>query len=148
MPPVEPVVHLPQVALTPTLDGVTTVLTAFLFVCLAVPGLAKQKAQFYVAMAALLGVIACHTVSLVFATSATAVTGLSVAIGALQLLAFLMLVLSVGGLTAKQLAGDLANAYEVIRRGETKKEVIIPIGDQGRPGGPKVYRVDEDDDAT
>ena len=142
----------PQIALVSTLDGVTTVLVAFLFVCLAMPSLVKSRPQYYVAMACLLGVIALHTLSLVFGTSPSFALGLAVGTGVLQIVAFLLLVLSVGGLTVKQLAGDMARAYEVIRRGETKKEVIIPIGDQqfgrrGSAGGAaeaprNVYRID------
>ena len=150
-PPLNP---LPPVALVSTLDGVTTVLTAFLFVCLALPSLVRNRPQYYAAMGCLLGVILCHTVSLVFDASSSVVNALAVATGVLQLTAFLLLVLSVGGLTVKQLAGDMARAYEVVRRGETEKEVIIPIAGQvagGRPrrpaeAGPTVY--DADDDAT
>ena len=142
-----PTVQLPPVALVSTLDGVTTVLTGFLFVCLVLPSLVRNRTQFYAAMACLLLVVACHTLALVFDTSSGVVTGLAVATGVLQLGAFLLLVLAVGGLTVRQLAGDMANAYEVIRRGETKKEVIIPIGDQvgrRRPAdaAPPVYRID------
>ncbi len=144
----------PQIALVSTLDGVTTVLVAFLFVCLVMPSLVKNRPQYYVAMACLLGVIAVHTLALVFGTSPSFALGMGVATGGLQFVAFLLLVLSVGGLTVKQLAGDMARAYEVIRRGETKKEVIIPIGDQafgrrGAGGGepsPKVYRIDDAED--
>ena len=126
-------------------------LVAFLFVCLAMPSLVRNRPQFYVAMGCLLGVIALHTLSLVFGTSPSVALGLGVGTGVLQITAFLLLVLSVGGLTVKQLAGDMARAYEVVRRGETKKETIIPIGDQagrGRRGEPSstVYRVDGDDD--
>jgi hypothetical protein len=72
-----------------------------------------------------------------------------IAIGFLQLLALLLLVLCVGGLTVRELAGDMAKAYEVIRRGETEKEVIIPLTEQvpaprrGRGDEPprKVYNI-------
>jgi hypothetical protein len=143
----------PQIAVVSTLDGVTTVLVTFLFVCLVMPSLVKSRPQYYVAMVCLLGVIVLHTLSLVFGTSPSVALGVGVGTGVLQLVAFLLLVLSVGGLTVKKLAGDLAGAYEVIRRGETQKEVIIPIGDQafGRPRRARgdsaepagnVYRID------
>ena len=137
----------PQIALVSTLDGVTTVLVGFLFVCLVLPSMVKSRPQFYAAMACLIGVIVLHTLQLMFGTSASFALGLGVGTGGLQVIAFLLLVLSVGGLTVRQLAGDMAKAYEVIRRGETKKEVIIPIGDQAgrrRPGdpSPNVYRID------
>ena len=136
----------PQIALVSTLDGVTTVLVAFLFVCLVLPSLVRNRPQYYAAMACLLGVIVLHTLTLAFGTSPAMALGLGVGTGVLQVAAFLLLVLSVGGLTVKQLAGDMGRAYEVLRRGETKKETIIPIGDQlaGRRRGaePRVYRVD------
>ena len=59
-----------------------------------------------------------------------------VGVGVLQLIGLLMLVLCVGGLTAKELAGEMANAYEVMRRGETTKETIIPIGGEMGAGRP------------
>ena len=42
-----------------------------------------------------------------------------------------LLFLSAGGLTVRGLTREMASAFEVIRRGETEKEIIIPIGDQG-----------------
>ncbi len=136
----------PLPAIVSTLDGVTTVLVAFLFVCLAMPTMVKNRPQWYMALAAVVGVIVLHVLSLMMPSFLTLFT---VGVGALQIVALLLLVLCVGGLTAKQLAGDMARAYEVMRRGETEKEVIIPIGDQvpgsrrGRQEPPqKVYRVD------
>ncbi len=109
-----------------TLDGVTTVLTAFVFVCLTMPSLVKNRSQFYAALACVAGIIAAHTAMVLIGAF---VFG-AVVVGALQLMALLLLVLSVGGLTVKELGGEMARAYEVIRRGETEKEVIIPIGDR------------------
>jgi hypothetical protein len=131
-----------------TLDGVTTVLTAFIFVCLVLPSMVKHRPQFYAALACIAGIILMHTLILVFGVIQLG----SVAIGILQFVALLLLVLCVGGLTVRELAGDMAKAYEVIRRGETVKETIIPIGDQaarrgkGEPSS-KVYKIDSDEDA-
>jgi hypothetical protein len=116
----------PITSVVATLDGVTTVLTAFIFVCLIMPTLVKHRAQFYAALACVAGIIAAHTVTMLFG----AYTFGPVLIGALQLLALLLLVLSVGGLTVRELGDEMARAYEVIRRGETEKETIIPIGDR------------------
>jgi hypothetical protein len=117
-------------AIVSTLDGVTTVLVAFLFVCLIMPNLVKNRPQYYAALSAIVGIIFLHTMALAFNHSDSFVVLASVGIGLLQIFALILLVLSVGGLTIKQLAGDMARAYEVIRRGETEKEVIIPIGDR------------------
>jgi hypothetical protein len=109
-----------------TLDGITTVLAAFVFVCLVLPTMVKHRSQFYAALACVAGIIAVHTLMVMFGFIMFG----GVIIGFLQLVGFLLLVLSVGGLTVRELAGDMAKTYEVIRRGETEKEVIIPLGDR------------------
>jgi hypothetical protein len=120
-------------AVISTLDGVTTVLVAFIFVCLIFPSLVKHRPQYHSALAAIVGILFLHTLTLMFSGSAGFAILMSVLSGLLQIVALLLLVLSVGGLTARQLADDMSRAYEVMRRGESTKEVIIPIGDQARP---------------
>jgi hypothetical protein len=144
-------VTVPAPAMVVTLDGVTTVLTAFIFVCLVLPSLVKHRQQFYAALACVAGIILMHTLNLMIGFG-TLLFG--VATGALQLIALLLLVLCVGGLTVKELAGDMARAYEVVRRGETTKETIIPLGEQpvaprrprGEPPAAKVYKIEDEDD--
>ena len=120
-------------AIVPTLDGITTVLTAFLFVCLVFPSLVKNRPQFFSALAAIIAIILLHTLALVFDRSEGLIAAAGVFTGLLQIAALVLLVLSVGGLSVRQLAGDMAHAYEVMRRGESNKEVIIPIAGQLRP---------------
>ena len=127
-----------------TLDGVTAAIVAFIFVCLIFPGLVKNRPQFYFALAAVLFIILLHTLSLMamypkFLVITGALTGL------LQIMAILLLVLCVGGLTVRELAGDMARAYEVMRRGEDEKEVIIPIAgrkDRDDSDRAPVYHID------
>jgi hypothetical protein len=121
-------------AVVSTLDGVTTVLVAFLFVCLIFPSIVKNRSQYYAALAAIILVLALHTLTLMLHKSEGFIAPAGVFTGVLQITALILLVLSVGGLTARQLAGDMARAYEVMRRGETEKEVIIPIGGAGGGG--------------
>jgi hypothetical protein len=120
-------------AIISTLDGVTTVLVAFVFVCLIFPSLVKNRPQFFAALAGIIGILLLHTLTLVGRGSEGFVVLLSVGIGLLQIVALVLLVLCVGGLTARQLADDMSKAYEVMRRGESTKEVIIPIGEKARP---------------
>jgi hypothetical protein len=130
-PNTTPILH--GTAVISTLDGVTTVLVAFIFVCLIFPSLVKQRPQFFSALAAVVGILLLHTLTLMFNSSEGFIVLLSVISGLLQIAALLLLVLSVGGLTTRQLADDMSKAYEVMRRGESTKEVIIPIGEQARP---------------
>ncbi len=142
---------MPITSVVSTLDGVTTVLVLFLFVCLVMPSLVRNRPQYYAAMATILGIILLHTLMLIFDSSSSIMNLAAVFTGFLQLTALILFVLCVGGLSAKELAGDMARAYEVVRRGETEKEVIIPIGDQPRrgktePTSQKVYKIDPDED--
>ena len=115
--------------IVPTMDGVTTAIVAFLFLCLAMPAFVKNKTQYYAALFCVVLIIFLHALAVVlngtgFVMFAAFFTGI------LQITAIVMLVLCVGGMTTAELRGDLANAYEVIRRGEEKKEVIIPLHGQ------------------
>jgi hypothetical protein len=45
----------------------------------------------------------------------------------LTIAALVLIVLATGGLSLKDLAGEFKSAIEVIRRGESDKEVIVPL---------------------
>jgi hypothetical protein len=117
----------------PTLDGVTTAVVLFLFACLVVPDFIKNRTQYYVAFACVLGIILMHTLGIMIQSAKLDVV-FGVFIGFFQFVAVLMLVMCAGGMTPKKLAGELGRAYEVIRRGEEEKEVIVPLtGDMPKP---------------
>jgi len=111
-----------------TLDGVTTACVLFLFTCLVIPRFIKNTTQYYAAFGAILGIILMNTLQLMFHNSTGFQVFGGVVIGFLQLVAVSMLVLCAGGMTVKTLAGEMGHAYEVIRRGEEDKEIIIPLG--------------------
>jgi hypothetical protein len=110
------------------MQGVTTAIVAFIFVCIAMPSLVKNKKQYYAALVAVLFIIFVDAVAHMFpANSITAVC--YVLSGFAQIVAIAMLVLATGGLTARELSGEM---IEVLRRGETEKEVIIPLSDEAK----------------
>src|SRR4051812_28445998 len=111
----------------PEMEGVTTALVAFIFVCVIYPRLVKNKTQFYAALAFVILIILLHSLSVMIGTVGFQVFA-GAATGLLQVGAILLLFLSAGGITLKELSSDMARAYEVIRRGEEEKTVIIPIG--------------------
>lgn len=119
----------------PTFEGVTTAIVAFVFACVIFPTLVKNKTQFYAAFMMVMVVILLHSLSIMIRTPgfqvfAGALTGL------LQIGAVVMLFLGCGGVTMKQLGGDLSRAYEVIRRGEEEKQIIVPLtGEMPKPRG-------------
>jgi hypothetical protein len=120
------------ITIVPVNEGVTTCILGFLLVCLIFPTIVKNRPQYYAALAFVIAIVLLHSLGLMIKTAgfqvfAGAMTGL------LQAGAILLLVLCVGGLRLRELAGELKGAYEVMRRGETEKEVIIPL--QHRPAG-------------
>jgi hypothetical protein len=117
----------------PVMEGVTTALVAFIFACVIFPHLVKNKTQFYGAFAAVIGIILLHSLNTMinsfgFQLFAGALTGI------LQVSALVLLFLAAGGITLKELGSEMSRAYEVIRRGENEKTVIVPLsGEMPKP---------------
>jgi hypothetical protein len=120
------------------MEGVTTAIVGFIFVCLVFPSIVKNKPQYYAAFAAVVLVILLSGLEAVIDSTGFHAYATFV-ICVMQVSALILLTLSVGGLSFKQFAGEVADAIEVIRRGETKKEIIIPLRGQqpaSRPPDP------------
>jgi hypothetical protein len=99
------------------MEGVTTAIVGFLLVCIVFPAIVKNKPQYYAAFAAILLVI------LLWGLEAVVDNGgfhalVTFLIAVLLAAALVLLVLSAGGLTWKQLAGDVTEAIAAVRRGE------------------------------
>ncbi len=113
------------------MDGVTTALVAFILACVLFPHVVKNKPQHYGALVAVLLIIVFGALGRIvgndrFWTFVHVMTAL------LQIGALVLLILSAGGLTVRDLAGDLAETIEVVRRGGDK-EIIVPLkGEQPR----------------
>jgi hypothetical protein len=122
------------------MHGVTTAIVLFILACLIFPKVVKNKPQYYAAVGMILAVILFDALARIigaagFVKFAYLLTAL------LQMGAIFVLILSAGGLTMGDLAGDLADTIEVIRRGG-EKEIIIPRrGESPRPRGQR----DEDE---
>lgn len=152
------------------MQGVTTAIVAFLFVCMAFPSIVRNRPQYYAAMVLVLliilldaiGHMSINQIIRVDATNGRVLSDqissfrifLYVTAGFFQVASILLLFLSAGGLTPRQLAAELKGAYEVIRRGEQEKTVVIPINKkrpdaaggsdapQSDQGGHPVYVID------
>jgi hypothetical protein len=116
------------------MQGVTTAIVAFVLLCIVFPSLVKNRTQYYGAVAMVLGMILLDGIARAagpgsgFASFAYLMTAL------LQIGAILVLFLAAGGLSPRELADDMSRAYEVMRRGEEEKEIIIPrTGEQPMP---------------
>jgi hypothetical protein len=134
----------------PQFTGVTTAIVAFCFVCVIFPHLVKNKTQFYAGFTAVLLVILIHGLALMLYNAPGFQVFAGVATCVLQLGAIVTLFLSAGGITLRELGGDMARAYEVIRRGEEGKTIIVPLSGEmaNRPPSAAVSVRDDDDEPT
>lgn len=129
------------------MHGVTTALVAFLFVCVVFPNLIKNRAQYYAAFAMVCLILLLDAIAVSFAGSGAVRAVCYFFAAMLQIGAMLILFLAAGGISWRALAGDMKDAYEVIRRGGDEKEVIIPLsGEMARRAAER--RAEADDDAT
>jgi hypothetical protein len=124
------------------MEGVTTAIVAFILACVIFPKVVKNKPQYYGALVAVLLIIMFGALGRIVGNDRFW-TFIHVMTALLQAGALVLLILSAGGLSMKDLAGDLAETVEVVRRGG-EKEIIIPR--RGETPKPRPLRSDYDDD--
>lgn len=112
--------------IVPQIGGITTALVLFIFACLLYPKTIKNRTQFYAGFFCVLLILLLYSLDVMirqpgFQVFAGAITGL------LQLFALVMFFLSAGGMSAGELAEEFKRSYEVIRRGEEEKTVVVPL---------------------
>jgi hypothetical protein len=112
--------------IVPSMGGITTALVVFIFACLLYPKTIKNRTQFYAGFACVLLILLLNSLDVMirqagFQVFSGAVTGL------LQLFGLIMFFLSAGGMSAGELADELKRSYEVMRRGDDTKTVIVPL---------------------
>ena len=115
------------------MDTISIPILGFIFVCIIFPRIVKTKPQFYMAFAVLLLILVLDLlINLAGGTAAATINGgigkmLVVLRGVLYIVDVILLVLATGGLSLHELGGELKGAYEVMRRGEDTKTVIVPL---------------------
>jgi len=114
------------------MEGVTTAIVAFIFACLIWPHIVKNKPQFYSALGMLMIIILFDAIGHM-ATEGPLHHVMYVLAALLQMLTILLLVLSVGGLTVRQLGFEVQQTIEAIRKGDDRP-VLVPLkGEQPMP---------------
>jgi hypothetical protein len=116
------------------MEGVTTAIVGFIFVCLVYPHLVKHKPQFYGALLMSLLIILFDAIAHMSTDKDSKLhVVMYVLVALVQIMTIAVLVMCVGGLSIRELTGEVANAVEVIRRGEDKP-VLVPLrGEQPKP---------------
>ena len=123
------------------MEGVTTAIVAFLLVCIVYPAIVKRKPMYYAAFGAVICIIFLTGMDQVMGTngfhSITAFLNCM-----LQVAALILLILAAGGLTLRQLAGEVNQAIDSIRHDSSEKSSTGPEMKREQhsmpPGGPKV----------
>lgn len=110
------------------MDGVKTAIVGFIFVCIVLPHIVKNRHQYYMALVIVLLGMLLQVLANAFSQPGAGFWRVCYTFDLLlQAVAILLLVMAAGGLSASELAGNMARAYEVMRRGEEEKEIIIPL---------------------
>src|SRR5260370_15280285 len=99
----------------------------FIFVCIVMPRLVKNKPQFYMAIAVTLLILILNAIIDISGGSSGFIRFLIVLRSVLWIVDFVVLILATGGLSLHDFSGELGNAFEVMRRGPTTTAVIVPL---------------------
>jgi hypothetical protein len=115
----------------PTLDGLTVVMAAFWFYCLARPERVLKKQQFWLVFYVLLLLVVFYTLRLMLYTSAAGQIIVGIAVGLLHIVGLVLTVMYVGGLGGRDIADELSDAAHAFQHGgEPRKPKIVPITGQ------------------
>ena len=116
------------------MEGVTAAIVAFLLVCVVFPTIVKKKPHYYAAFTAIGLVILLSGFEAVIQTGAFRALA-TFLIALLQVAALILLILAAGGLTWRQLRGDVTEAINTVRDEISREFAAHPPADA--PGAVK-----------
>jgi hypothetical protein len=109
------------------MEGVTTTITGFIFVCVIWPGIVKSKPQFYSSIGLLMLIVLFDGIGHMGGDEKSALFQVMYLFAALlQMLTILILVMCVGGLSPRELASEVSDTIDAIRHGGKQKSVPPP----------------------
>src|SRR2546421_6260838 len=106
---------------------ISTPVVGFIFVCIVMPRLVKNKPQFYMAIAVTLLILILNAIVDVSGGSTGFIRFLIVMRSVLWIVDFILLILATGGLSLHEFSGELGNAFEVMRRGGENQEGVFSV---------------------
>jgi hypothetical protein len=92
------------------MEGVTTAIVGFIFLCIAFPNLIKRAAPFYIAIAIVPVVLFWFALAALINTAGFH-QAVGFIVGLLLIVAFILLVLATGGMSLGQLTGGIFGAF-------------------------------------
>lgn len=124
------------------MQGVITAVVAFIFTCIVFPSLVKSRPQYYGALALILMAIFLDALGIALSDNkepSTFRAFVMIVDAILVICSIGLLMLSTGGLSARDLASDIGKTIEVVRRGGEKETIIVPMGERPLSQDEKVY---------
>jgi hypothetical protein len=116
---------------TPTLDGITFILAAYWFYCLAQPERVRKTSQYWLVFYVLILIVILYTLRLMLYTSAAGQVIVAIFIGLLHIAGLVLTVMYSGGLGGREIADNLSEAAHAFNTGgEPRKPKIVPITGQ------------------
>lgn len=114
------------------MESVTAIIIAFIFLCIAYPRMIKHRPQFFAAVGLAVLIILVDCLGHLIGSSKF--FRFTYFLNALfQIGGILLLVMSTGGQSLSELAGEMQQTIKVIRRGGEEEEIIVPLkGEQPR----------------
>ncbi len=110
------------------MDGINTAVVGYLLLCMVWPQLVKSKAYYYLGLACVLLYVVLEAFAGCFFPGGNLSRAIHIVATLSSGLALVLVVLASGGLSFREFAGEMGNAFETFRRGEDpNKPVIIPI---------------------
>lgn len=135
------------------MQGVTTAIVACIFAGLIWPQIVKSKAQFNSAIGLVMLILLLDAIGHMSAPDTALPHVMYVLSAIIQMLTILVLVMCIGGMSPRELAGEVSETIDTLRHGE-KKPVLVPLkGEQplprAEPPAParQTITLDEDDDS-
>jgi len=135
------------------MQGVTTAIVACIFAGLIWPQIIKSKAQFNATIGLVMLIILFDAIGQMPRGDSALPHVMYVLAALVQMLAILVLVMCVGGLSPRELAGEVTETIDALRHGE-KKPVLVPLkGEQPMPREEppppprQTITLDDDDDS-
>jgi hypothetical protein len=115
------------------MEGIIAVIVAFVFICILFPRIVRHTTQFYASFGLVLLILLLVALAAMFESGGFS-RFVTVVDSFLTIAALLLIVMATGGLSLKDLTGEFTKAIEVIRRGESDKEIIVPLtGEMPKP---------------
>lgn len=125
------------------MQGVTTAIVFYIFVCTFFPHMIRNRPQFYAGVIAVIAAMLLNTLAAIIGGEGFTKFALAFSLF-LETVTFVLMIVSTGGVSLAQLKKEVGNVIEVVRRGESEKEIIIPRSSQQ----PRVRDEDDEDEIT